>query len=230
MRDMIEAAIRVGLDGIAVTDHERLVPTEELEVLNRQHAPFKIFRGIERHIVEDVVVLGVSDPEIETIDDYLRLVEFARHRGGYVILPHPFRYADTVGLPVDRLPPDAVEIHSMNTGSCDEARIAELIQNLGSTPIVASDAHDTANVGVFHIELERRVETDAELVAELKRRTFLSRSRPERIAELNAEIERREAHIREMIRQGLGRDDYRRITGQWEGLYDRVRCDKSYRL
>lgn len=230
MLEMIQAAVRVGLDGIAVTDHERLVPPEELESLNRQHAPFKIFRGIERHIPEDIVVLGLSDPELETFDDYTRLVEFARRRSGYVILPHPFRYADTVGLPVDRLPPDAVEIHSMNTGGGDEAQIADFIRNLGSMPIVASDAHDSANVGVFHIELERRVETDAELVAELKRRTFQPRSRPERIAELNAEIERREAHIREMIRQGLGRDDYRRITGQWEGLYDRVRCGKSYRL
>jgi hypothetical protein len=230
MAEMIDAAIRAGLDGIAVTDHEALVPPAELAELNRHHAPFRIFRGIERHIPEDVVVLGLADQELETIDDYTRLVEFARSRGGYVILPHPFRYADTVGLPVDRLPPDAVEIHSMNTGGDDEPLIASFIREIGSTPIVASDAHDAVNVGVFHIELARQVETDEELVAELKRRTFTLRSRPQRIAELNEEIDRREAEIRTMIRQGFDRDEYRRTTGQWEGLYDRVARGKSYRL
>lgn len=228
--EMIAAAIAAGLDGIAVTDHERLVPSAELMELNRQHAPFRIFRGIERHIPEDVVVLGVDDPELETVDDYERLVALARRRGGYVILAHPFRYAGTVGLPVDQVPPDAVEIHSLNTGRDDEPLIAGLIVRLGARAIAASDAHDAVNVGAYHIELARRVGSDAELVAELRRGAFSLGRRPERLAVLNAEIAQREAEIRTMIAAGIGRDEYRQTTGQWEGCYDRVAMGKSYQV
>jgi len=230
LAEMVAAAIAVGLDGIAVTDHERLVPAEELAELNRRHAPFRIFRGIERHIPEDVVVLGVDDPELETANDYGQLVGLARRHGGYVILAHPYRYGDAVAMPVDEFPPDAVELHSLNTGAEDEPRILALAGRLGARAIVASDAHDTANVGAYHLELARRVGTDAELVAELRRGAFSFGSRPGRIAELNADTARREDGIRAMIRQGIPREEFARLTGQWEGLYDRVAMGKSYRI
>ncbi|MBE0699700.1 MAG: PHP domain-containing protein, partial [Anaerolineaceae bacterium] len=43
----IRAAIAAGLDGIAFTDHHRLVGCDRLEVLRKHYAPFKIYTGIE---------------------------------------------------------------------------------------------------------------------------------------------------------------------------------------
>ena len=46
-KEQIETAIAAGLDCIAITDHHKLVPLEELERLNRAYAPFRILGGIE---------------------------------------------------------------------------------------------------------------------------------------------------------------------------------------
>ena len=49
----IRAAIRNGLDGLAFTDHHRLVLPKRLEQLNKKFAPFIIFGGVAGTIVLD---------------------------------------------------------------------------------------------------------------------------------------------------------------------------------
>ncbi len=56
----IRAAIAAGLDGIAFTDHHRLVNPQRLEQLRQRYAPFKIYTGIEITAnKEDWLVFGV---------------------------------------------------------------------------------------------------------------------------------------------------------------------------
>jgi histidinol phosphatase-like PHP family hydrolase len=45
--EMIQAALACGLDGLAFTDHHRLVSPARLEELNRAYASFRVFCGIE---------------------------------------------------------------------------------------------------------------------------------------------------------------------------------------
>ena len=46
-QELIREGIRIGLDALVFTDHNRLVPPERLVELNEEFAPFRIFGGIE---------------------------------------------------------------------------------------------------------------------------------------------------------------------------------------
>jgi histidinol phosphatase-like PHP family hydrolase len=231
--EMIQAAIAFGLDGLVFTDHHRLVPLERLEELNRKYAPFRVFGGIEVSVTEgeDVLVLGVRDAMLETRRwSYSELFAFVRKRSGFLVLAHPFRYHDGIDIDIETYPPEAVEVHSKNTGACDEARIRAVLTCAGLLPLYNSDAHVAEHVGIYYNRLARVPRDERELIEILRKGDYTCHGMEERIAELNCEIEERESMIRDMIAQGQGREDYRRATGHWEGHYDRVAAGKSYQI
>ncbi len=45
-RELIEDAIRFGLDGLVFTDHHRLVPPGHLGDLKDESPPFRVFGGV----------------------------------------------------------------------------------------------------------------------------------------------------------------------------------------
>jgi histidinol phosphatase-like PHP family hydrolase len=231
--EMIRAAIGFGLDGLAFTDHHRFVPRARLEALNRKYAPFRVFGGIEISVAEgeDVLVLGVRDLLLETRSwSYPDLFAFARERDGFLVLAHPFRYHDTIDIDAEQYPPDAIEVHSKNTGACDEPQIRAVLTCLGLLPMYNSDAHQADHVGIYYNRLARAPRDERELVEILKAGDYTCHGVEERIATLNYEIEEREHMIRDMIARGQDRDDYRRETGHWAGHYDRVAAGKSYQV
>jgi len=168
--EMIEAAIAQGLDALAITDHDRLVPPQRLAELNRKFAPFRIFGGIEVDLnMEHVVVLGIQDPELERRWwDWPALHGFVREREGLLILAHPFRFFDTVTIDVEAYPPDAIETNSTNMSNCDPSRIRDLADRLGLHRVANSDAHWSRHVGVFYNLLERPAGEESELVEILR--------------------------------------------------------------
>lgn len=229
---MIESAIANGLDAIAFTDHDRLVPIDRLAAMNDRYRPFQVFTGIEVTVEgEHVVVIGLHDELLEDMGwNYAELHAFVRERGGATILAHPFRYSDDIQIPIDKYPPDAIEVHSMNTGVCDEKKIRAVAAQIGCHVVCNSDAHAPEEVGVYHNRLHTPANTDIELVQALKSGAFEEASLPDRVAAINATVEEREARIRQMIEAGCDRDHYRRMTGCWEGHFDRVARGKSYRI
>jgi histidinol phosphatase-like PHP family hydrolase len=230
---MIQSAIAFGLDGLVFTDHHRLVPLDRLEALNRKYAPFRVFGGIEISVTEgeDVLVLGIRDPVLETWSwSYPELFAFVHERGGFLILAHPFRYHDRIDIDIEQYPPDAIEVHSKNTGTCDEPQIRAVLARRALRPLCNSDAHQAGHVGLYYNRLARVPRGERELIEILRAGDYTCHGMEERIAEFNCQIEERENMIRDMIAQGQDRDDYRRVTGHWEGHYDRVAAGKSYQI
>jgi hypothetical protein len=131
---------------------------------------------------------------------------------------------------MDRYPPDAIEVHSKNTGACDEAQVRAVLARLGLLPLYNSDAHHADHVGIYYNRLARVPKDERELIEILKKGDYTCHGMEERIAKINREIEERENMIRDMIARGQDRDDYRRVTGHWGGHYDRVAAGKSYRI
>lgn len=231
--EMIQAAIAYGLDGLAFTDHQRLVPPERVAELNRKYAPFRVFGGIEITLVEgeDVLVLGVHDPALEMQRwTYPTLFRFVREQGGMLILAHPFRFRETIQIDIEQYPPDAVEVHSANIGACDEPQIRALAQRLNLRLLCNSDAHNTKNVGIYYNELPRVPRDEQDLLTILKAGEYNCGCMAERITAFNEEVEGRERLIRRMIAEGRDRDYYRQVTGRWEGQFDRVAMGRSYRI
>lgn len=231
-REQIEAAIRYGLDAIAITDHNVLCDPVHISELNKKYAPFKIYPGIEirvRNYNEDFIVLGVQDEDLEKrLWDYEDLHCFVREKNGYVLLCHPYRFQHSVPDAVTTYIPDAVEIHSTNIGGCDCEQITELAKKLNIKTVANSDSHSMRHIGMYYNILDAEVETETELVAELKKGAYGFGCDEMRIREYNAVIGDREIYIKQLMEEGQSAEYFSRTTNMWRGYYDRVAMGKSY--
>ena len=174
--EQILIAITRNLDAIAITDHARLVSPEHVEALNRQYAPFRIFGGIEITVreKEDVLVLGVHDPVLESREwTYPELHTIVRDRGGWIAVAHPFRYRSTINLDLERYPPDALESCSTNIELLNQPRIREVAKQLGIPFVCNSDAHATRSLGVGYNLLKETPADEADLVRLLRTGAFI---------------------------------------------------------
>ena len=186
---MIRSAIAFGLDGLAFTDHQLLVPPEQLAELNKTYAPFRVFSGIEIHTVEeeDFLVIGVSDPGLSDRNWlYAELFAFVRERGGFLVLAHPFRFRDTIRVDIETHRPDAIEVASTNIDPATEPRIRKAIEHVGCAPFHASDAHQSDRVGMFYVDVQGVPQTNAELVELLRKGAYTCGLMADRVAALRA--------------------------------------------
>ena len=167
----IRAAMAAGLDGLAFTDHFKLVPQARLAELRRAYAPFRIFSGIEITAgQEDWLVLGLPDPRLERKDwDYPALWSFVRGQGGFIVLAHPFRYGSIIHADLALYPPDGIEVRSNNTPRQREDEIRELAERYGMVPFSNSDAHSNSMIGAFWNDLPGEPAGDRELLETLRR-------------------------------------------------------------
>lgn len=168
----IRAAIAAGLNGLAFTDHHAMPTSERLDELNRKFKPFRIYAGIEITADdEDWLVLGLRDPELARTTgwEYNELVETVRRKSGYIVLAHPFRYADHVHVEFNGNVPDAVEYRSNNTPVSREGDIRELAAKLRLVPLCNSDAHSPKVLGRYFNLMTELPEDDRALVEVLTR-------------------------------------------------------------
>ncbi len=169
---LIARAHACGLDALAFTDHNRFTSPEHLAQLNAEHAPLRIFSGIEISLYtenEHILVLGLYDPALEREDwTYPHLHAFVRARGGFLALAHPYRYRPYIGLDLERYPPDAIEGHSLNTPVHAAAQIAQLAEWLGLSVLSNSDAHTSRVLGKYYNLLPRAPHDEGDLLALLR--------------------------------------------------------------
>ncbi|MGD9002528.1 MAG: PHP-associated domain-containing protein [Anaerolineae bacterium] len=174
MERMIRAAIDSGLDGMVISDHDRLVPSERLSDLNAKYAPFRIFGGIEVTLAgEHALVLGVRDARLETRWwTYPDLHAFVEGREGFLALAHPFRFGKGIEVDIARFPPHALEIHSHNTPRRAEPYIQALAAALNLPLLSNSDAHYVGEIGVYYNALREAPDDVQGLVTLLKAGAF----------------------------------------------------------
>ncbi len=231
-KEHIEAAIKYGLDAIVFTDHDKLVPIDHIRELNEMYSPFKIYGGIEirmRDTGEDILVIGLQDKILEEKKwVYTELYKFVREHEGYIALAHPYRYENKIKVKIEEYIPDAIEIHSTNIGKDDSERIERLAGRLNTNLLGNSDAHNCVDIGIFYNELEYEPKNEKELVKLLKDGKYKIGCCEDRIKVFNEEKKRRETLIKELIAERKTREDYHKLTGNWEGDFDRVAMGKSY--
>lgn len=154
-KEQVEAAIKKGLDAIFITDNHKLFPQKEIDKLNVEYAPFKVYQGIEVTIKgeaqEDFVIIGVHDKKLEKDDwSYEDLYKFVHSKGGALILVHPYRYSDQVNVDIWEYPPDAVEVLSSISGKKNYERRKRLASVVSKPEVTNSDSHVATTAGCFY--------------------------------------------------------------------------------
>lgn len=184
--ELIEAAIKAGLDGVAVTEHLVIEGAEVAQELARRKYGFPVFRGVEAHatIFGDVLVFGCYrdfEPQIS----WLALRHVVAASGGVLIPAHPFRrlrfsplpsYLERHGLALDaRLTKldvmrglTAIEVLNGGRKRKENDPAAKLARILDLPGVGGSDAHQRKDVGRAATWFPDTITTDAELVVALK--------------------------------------------------------------
>lgn len=149
-KQVVKAAIKKGLDGIAVTDHDTVKGgIMASKIAKRIDKNFLVIPGIEIKCRDgDIIGLGLkSDPggsmgKLSAIE----VVEILRDMGALVVAPHPFGWGG-VGKQVERASFNAIEGFNASQLTCVNIRAKIAAHKLGLPMVAGSDAHYHVNVG-----------------------------------------------------------------------------------
>lgn len=231
--EMIETAIARGLGGVVITDHDRMLLPEEQEALQRRYPQCRVFRGCEMSVARDhVLVVGGTGRHvpITTPETVGELGRFARETGALTVFCHPFWIDPTFKFSFDDFCPDAMDLLSMNVDTAP-ARFEiykKIAQERGMQVVAFSDAHETKQVGLFHVDLDRDVRTDEELVREIRAGRFCIGTLEDLWQERMEEVGTAEAIAREVLAAGGTLEDFLARGGSNACFFKRVANGGSY--
>jgi predicted metal-dependent phosphoesterase TrpH len=184
-QELMEEARRIGLNGVNISEHDRLWDAHEMERF-RQESGLFASRAMEVSTdMGHIIVVGLKRyvPGIHKAADLRRVVTEA---GGFMWLAHPFRHffdpvhflregrqnLDMTPEQAARLPILAlVDDLEVANGACtaQENHFALMVAHiLGKRGIGGSDAHSTHGLGCFATVFERPPADERDLIAELR--------------------------------------------------------------
>ncbi|MEN6592160.1 MAG: PHP domain-containing protein [Methanobacterium sp.] len=170
---IIERSQEIGLDAIAIADHNTLRGSQVALKLAEKLDNFLVIPAMEVTTSKGhIVALGVTrevekgnSPEV-TIDDI-------RSQGGIAIVPHPFvRYREGLCDYVENLDIDAIEtLNSRYIFGISNWRARKLAEKRNIPQIGSSDAHFLGAIGSCVTELEADFTTESVLKTILSGKT-----------------------------------------------------------
>lgn len=149
--DLVERAKEVGLDGLAVTDHDSLESVEEAKSLSED---LEVISGVEVSVEEGEVLGFFVDKNIEA-RDIEGAVEEIKSKGGIAVVPHPFDSFRGLENLEGTSNIDGVEVlNSRSLFSKNNERAREYAGRRGLIKTAGSDAHTLGELGGAYVEAE----------------------------------------------------------------------------
>jgi predicted metal-dependent phosphoesterase TrpH len=181
--DLVAEARRIGLDGFCLTEHQVLWHADEINRLAGESG-IKIFRGNEITTAQgDVLVFGL-DKDIRGIVTAQALSREVRDAGALSIAAHPFRGFKVFGfgqldMSIEQAGNkkilqfvDAVEVRNGRVTEQENNVAFNVSKRLGLLGTAGSDAHELEALGTWIMDFENDIETEADLVRELRAEKF----------------------------------------------------------
>jgi len=172
---LIDQANAVGLDGIVITEHDRLWPEDELEELRSMAGKLVVLAGVEiTGRGGDMLCYGVRDlSPLPRGTPWLELTREVRRQGGVCVAAHPYRW----GQPFDELVSepgvelDGMEMMSNNMDRHLRQKAAKYFERHPDYATLGnSDAHELDVVGHCRTRFNVPVRTMADLIAAIRGR------------------------------------------------------------
>jgi predicted metal-dependent phosphoesterase TrpH len=149
---IVEMAVRIGLDGIAITDHNCVKGSQKaIQYVAEKNLSLLVIPGAEIRSSEgDILALGIQEdikPKLSIFDT----VDQIKAQGGIAIAAHPYKYNTKLGVKLldaavsSRF--DAIEVFNscLRKGANEKAlKLAEKLKMVG---VAGSDAHSLENIG-----------------------------------------------------------------------------------
>lgn len=175
---LVATARAVGLDAVAITDHDTMEGALEFRRRARgEGVPLEIIAGEEKTLDDGSHLIGLFlERPIQSGDLAGAIAEIAG-QGGVCLVPHPFRRKDGLlrkGLAPLRLLEGrgaAFELFSAKCSAAENGRAAELLAGSDLVPFGGSDAHYECDLGESVNEVTPAGGVEATVRAMLGRRT-----------------------------------------------------------
>ncbi len=152
------------IKGVAITDHDTLEGYDRVRKLAATYEDVLIIPGIEVSTQwGHINILGVEEKPRDwlTIE---RVIDFARERGGVIVIPHPYR-GSSMGERMRDIPADAIEVFNPHS-TYEQNKMAEKMAKAKNLPGVAgSDAHDPREMWAAYTEVKAEPSVEAVLNA-----------------------------------------------------------------
>jgi len=163
IESIIAQGKKMGLDGVAITDHENTNGWEEAIELGKRHN-FLIILGEEMKTTKgDVLGLFLK----EKIDGYKKdprwVMEEIKKQNGLVVIPHPFHgsegFRDDITKYLDLV--DAIEVfNARKPGTSPDKKAMEFAKENNLGIIAGGDSHYYKAVGYAYTEFDGNTEEE----------------------------------------------------------------------
>lgn len=170
---IIERSQEIGLDAIAIADHNTLKGSQIALKLAEKLDNFLVIPAMEVSTSKGhIVALGVTEV-VEKGNSPEQTIEDIRAQDGISIIPHPYvRYREGLCDYVEDLDIDAIEtLNSRYIFGFSNWRAKKLAEKRGIPQIGSSDAHFLGAIGSCLTELEADFTTDSIIKAVLSGKT-----------------------------------------------------------
>lgn len=150
--DILKQAVKIGLDGIAICDHNTvegsLVAIQRARELN---LPLLVIPGIEISTSEGhLIVLGIRE-NIQPGLQVLETINIAGKKGGVVIAPHPFK-KNSIGFASKEA--DAIETFNSRCLFGENEKAKQMAFELEKPEVGGSDSHLLSTIGLGFTEID----------------------------------------------------------------------------
>jgi len=170
--ELISRAEEIGLDGIAITEHDHVWSRESIEQIKEKTGTrLLILTGQEvSSVYGHLLVFGHNGYLARySLDEIMEEVHI---NGGVVIPSHPFRYGnidrDIRELEEEFSHFDAIEALNGNQDEYQNRFGLRVMESLGLTGIGGSDAHSVRMVGRYATEFFSVIQNEYDLIREIK--------------------------------------------------------------
>ncbi|MHA1378949.1 MAG: PHP domain-containing protein [Candidatus Helarchaeota archaeon] len=183
LEQTIDEAIKIGLDGIVLTEHNKLRTKEEMELIRKKY-DFLVLQGNEITTLQgDILVYG-SDKNTEEMISAGELRKLVGTEGVFIAAAHPFREFLVVGIGVLKLEVkdaanrrvfkfvDGIEIQNGRVSDQGNNFASRVNEQLGLVGIGGSDAHEIYEIGKVVTKFQNNIKNEAALVKELHAKRF----------------------------------------------------------
>ena len=158
-QEIVEMAVQVGLDGIAIADHNTIKGSQRaIEYVKEKNLPLLVIPAAEvRSNVGDILAIGISQ-NIKKGLSVLETIEAIQNQNGIAIAAHPYKYNTKISFKLknpsigSRF--DAVEIFNAGVNVKRNYKAKLLAEELKKPSVANSDAHYIKSIGYTYTYLD----------------------------------------------------------------------------
>ena len=152
------------IKGVAITDHDTLQGYIQARKLARAYEDLLIIPGIEVSAQEGHInILGIEEKPALPLS-VESVVDFARERGGVIVIPHPYREPGLNDV-AKNIQADAVEVLNAFSTNRENKMAQELAKAKNLPGVAGSDAHVPKFMWTVYTEIKAEQNIDDALKA-----------------------------------------------------------------